>query len=170
MNCPRCGGELAKGVVGRVCSPCGIVLPPASVVAAEILRPGAEAAEQFRRLDASVRDLARAGHWGELEALLLTPSFLEDLFLQSWNTLSRSIFIFEFISFVVISLCIIRINLLVFISNRLLNLLWHNLDKRQWTWFPRCLTYLLYNHWDEFAQASFSLFVILSFAHSISRE
>ena len=53
MTCPRCGGELVDGVGGRVCSPCGTVLPPTSAVAREL-------GEQSRLIDAPVRDLARA--------------------------------------------------------------------------------------------------------------
>jgi hypothetical protein len=77
MNCLRCGGELPESVEGRACSPCGIVLPPASTVAAALLRLRTDSAEFVRRLDALVRDLADAGRRDELEALLLTPSFLE---------------------------------------------------------------------------------------------
>src|SRR5262245_42363701 len=77
MICPRCGGELADGGGGRVCSPCGIVLPPASDAAREFLHRTADPAEQFRLLDTPVRVLAGAGHWDELEALLLAPAFLE---------------------------------------------------------------------------------------------
>jgi hypothetical protein len=77
MNCPRCGTELVEGVVGRVCSSCGTVLPPTSAVAGELLRRTAESVEQSRLLDTSVRDLAGAENWDELEALLLDPAFLE---------------------------------------------------------------------------------------------
>jgi WD40 repeat protein len=77
MTCPRCSGELADGVGDRVCSPCSVILPPSSVVARELLCRAAELPEQFRLLETSVRDLAGSEHWDELEALLLTPSFLE---------------------------------------------------------------------------------------------
>jgi WD40 repeat protein len=60
-----------------VCSPCGIVLPPTSAAAGELLRLPAESAEQFHLLDTSVRRLAGSGLWDELEALLLSPTFLE---------------------------------------------------------------------------------------------
>ena len=77
MNCPRCSEELTDGVEGRTCSPCGIVLPPASIVAAELLHLKTDSTAFVRRLDVLVRDLADAGRWDELEALLLSPSFLE---------------------------------------------------------------------------------------------
>jgi hypothetical protein len=77
MSCPRCGGILTDGVQGRVCSPCGVVLPTASAVAADLLRPKTDSTEFVRRLGTLVRALADAGHQDELEALLLTPSFLE---------------------------------------------------------------------------------------------
>src|SRR5947209_6299005 len=77
MTCPRCGRELVAGAGGRACSPCGLILPPASAVAAALLSQTVEGAEQFCLLDTPVRDLAAEGRWDELEALLLAPSFLE---------------------------------------------------------------------------------------------
>jgi WD40 repeat protein len=77
MICPRCGGELVDETAGRRCSPCGILLPPTSAVARELLHQTANCAEPFHLLDSPARDLARVGHWDDLEALLLDPSFLE---------------------------------------------------------------------------------------------
>src|SRR3954447_15829298 len=73
MNCPRCGNDLRANPVGRSCVPCEIVLPPTSTVAGQLFKLAAESADQYRLLDSSVRDLASAGEWDELEALLLAP-------------------------------------------------------------------------------------------------